>query len=190
MNIPIKTLSIVTGPNGSGKSTLLKILGGVWRSTKGRVSVLNQNPTSKNAKKLIGIVFHENTLYEEMTVRENLRFYAYFYDVDWELSDVVEILELRKVMEKKVQELSFGWRRRANIAKAAIHNPKVLLLDEPLAGLDEAGKDSVLSLIDYIFSSGGTVVAASPFPSKELIKHFAHLIFRLHNGRLEKVEGS
>lgn len=170
----------ITGPNGSGKSTLLKLIAGIWSPSRGKIKVLGKDPQSVSTRGVIGYVPHESLLYDELTVLENLRFYSSFYE-NTNLETVIDLLDLREVLHRKVSELSFGWRRRVDIARAAIHSPKLLIIDEPLTGLDERGKNSVLAVIKEHLKIG-TVLVASPTFSEEFTHEFKPLLVTINNG--------
>ena len=134
---------------------------------------------------------HENILYDELTVYENLQFVKAFYDGgNVFLDDVFSLLNIDNVMNKKVRELSFGWRRRVNIARALINKPKIFIIDEPLTGLDDAGKNAVIKIIHSIIRQGGTVVTAAPHIAKPLIKNVAHVIYKVDNNNIHKSGGA
>ena len=119
------------GPNGAGKSTLMKIMVGVWDATNGEVQV----------PKSIGYLPEQNPLYEDMYVREYLEFVAEVYGLKGvarreTVEGVIERTGLTVEANKKIGQLSKGYRQRVGIAAAIIHNPKVLILDEPTTGLD------------------------------------------------------
>jgi len=157
---------LVTGPNGCGKTTLLKIVAGLLRPTRGTVFVYGAIPATVEAKRLLGVVLDHPMLYRELTVEENLRLFASLYGVeDYEPTsdEVVEILGLRRWLGVKVGELSFGWRKRADIARAMIHRPKLLVVDEPLNGLDASAAETVSELLySHVSKNRGVVLAASP----------------------------
>ena len=183
LHIPLGRLIYIYGSNGSGKSTFLKMLGGLWRPTKGEIQILGFPSTSPNAKRIVGIVIHENILYDELTVSENLSFHLGFYssyNERW-IADIIDILDIHKVMNKKVKELSFGWKRRVNIIRALLHEPKIFIIDEPLTGLDDVGRLSVKKVIHHIVKHGGTVIVASPEVSKYLIEGVNHVLYKVSN---------
>ncbi len=187
--IPEGRTALIVGPNGSGKSTFLKIAAGLWRPTKGKIRVLSEDPTHPSVKEKIGVVLHENVLYDELTVGENIKFYSKFYRVDPVFAEsVIEVLELKKVWNRRVGELSFGWKRRANIARAVIHKPAILLIDEPLTGLDPLGREAVVEILRMLLSDSRTVVAAAPTLDRILIDSLDPIIFNINNGRLVRVE--
>jgi len=134
------------GPNGAGKSTLMKILTGFIKADSGTVVVdeinVLQNPTA--AQKTIGYLPEHNPLYSDMYVREYLQFQASVYQIS-ELIDVTVKEQIEKCItkvgltleaDKKINQLSKGYQQRVGLAAAILHNPKVLILDEPTTGLD------------------------------------------------------
>ncbi len=186
LDILSSCLTYIYGSNGSGKSTFLKMLGGLWKPTKGKIHILGYPPTSPVAKKLVGIVVHENILYDELTVLENIRFHLGFYpsyNKNW-VKEVLNLLDINKVINKKVKELSFGWKRRINIARALLHSPKILIIDEPLTGLDDAGRASVKRVIRYIINQGGTAIVASPEIDKELVEDVDYIFYEVSDKRI------
>ena len=156
---------LVLGPNGSGKTTLLRILVGLVRPSRGRVTVAGRPPQSVDAKKLIGVVLHHSLLYDELTVRENLEYYARLYGVKGyspEGDPVVEALDLKRYLDARAGELSFGWKKRANIARALLHGPRLLAIDEPFTGLDDEASQALAGILQDLVKRGVTVVATSP----------------------------
>ncbi|MCE4628605.1 MAG: ABC transporter ATP-binding protein [Desulfurococcales archaeon] len=154
----------IAGANGSGKTTLLRILSGLLHPSRGEVLVGGEPARSASARARVGVVLHNSFLYDELSVRENLEYYSVLYGVEYDpLSDpIVERLGLRKYLERPAGELSFGWRRRADIARALLHRPRVLLIDEPFTGLDESGATSLAGLLKDLSGGGVSVVATSP----------------------------
>jgi ABC-2 type transport system ATP-binding protein len=153
------------GPNGAGKSTLMKILTGFIKPTSGAVFVdeieVLQNPIE--AQKRIGYLPEHNPLYSEMYVREYLKFQASIFKVDKNQIEIcVEKVGLSSEAHKKINQLSKGYQQRVGLAAAILHNPKVLILDEPTTGLDpnqlveiralikELGKDKTVLFSTHI----------------------------------------
>ncbi|MDB0601289.1 gliding motility-associated ABC transporter ATP-binding subunit GldA [Tenacibaculum maritimum] len=127
------------GPNGAGKSTTMKILAGFIKPTEGSVLVneINVVKTPIEAQKNIGYLPEHNPLYLDLYVREYLQFQADVYKVHKnEIEKVLEKVGLKSQAHKKIQELSKGYRQRVGLAAAILHNPDVLILDEPTTGLD------------------------------------------------------
>jgi ABC-2 type transport system ATP-binding protein len=127
------------GPNGAGKSTMMKIINSHISSDLGSVSVGGLNVFKKpvESKKLIGYLPENNPLYTEMYVREYLEYVANIYKVDFsEIENAVNKTGLSKEANKKISQLSKGYKQRVGLAAAIIHNPDYLILDEPTTGLD------------------------------------------------------
>ncbi|MGB0896108.1 MAG: gliding motility-associated ABC transporter ATP-binding subunit GldA [Flavobacteriaceae bacterium] len=127
------------GPNGAGKSTLMKILTTYIPSTKGEALVNNFNVNSeqKNVQKCVGYLPEHNPLYLDMYVKEYLAFNANIYRIDkHRINDVIQLTGLSPEAHKKIHQLSKGYRQRVGLANALLHNPDVLILDEPTTGLD------------------------------------------------------
>ncbi len=155
----------VIGANGSGKTTLLRIAAGLLHPSRGEVLVSGHRAGSLEARRLVGVVLHHSLLYDELTVAENLDYYAGLYDVegyDPRRDPVVEALGLHRYLDARARELSFGWRRRADIARALLHRPPLLLIDEPFTGLDERGVEDLARLLRGLRRSGMAVLATSP----------------------------
>ena len=128
----------LVGHNGSGKSTTLNILAGILEQDRGTVSIDGKEINKKN----VGFLPENNPLDGEFYVREAIKLYAAFYekrknriDKNWQ-ETLIEKVGLEKVLNKKLRELSKGYRQRMGIVMALLHNPDVLLLDEPFNGLD------------------------------------------------------
>lgn len=129
------------GPNGAGKSTTMKMLAGVLMPTVGSILVNNidviNNPIA--AKRIIGFLPEENPLYKDMYIREVLSFEADLYKIKnkgQRINQVLELTALDTEQNKKVYQLSKGYKQRLGLARAIIHDPEVLILDEPTSGLD------------------------------------------------------
>ena len=127
------------GPNGAGKSTMMKVLTGFIKPDEGAIFVdginVLKNPIA--AQKVIGYLPEHNPLYAEMYVREYLQFQAAIYKVSKsQIEDCIEKVGLTLEANKKIHQLSKGYQQRVGIAAAILHNPKVLILDEPTTGLD------------------------------------------------------
>ena len=137
------------GPNGAGKSTLMKIMVGVWDATDGALQV----------PETIGFLPEQNPLYEDMYVREYLRFFVELrnqssvplhatpYTLHQQVEDLISRVGLQREANKKISQLSKGYRQRVGLAQAMIANPELLILDEPTTGLDPNQLEDIRALI-------------------------------------------
>jgi heme ABC exporter ATP-binding subunit CcmA len=153
----------LVGPNGSGKTTLLRILATLMRPTRGRAAIngVELPDGAMEARASIGYVAHQTLLYDDLTVRENLRFYARLYALEHtetRIGEVAARLGIVKQLDDVTRALSRGYQQRAALARALLHRPTVYLYDEPYTGLDQASA----SLLDTLFAEaqekGATVL--------------------------------
>jgi heme exporter protein A len=146
---PGQTLAIF-GPNGAGKTTLLKVLAGLVRPQRGRAHV-------EGGRRAIGWIGHQAQLYNQLTVNENLRFWASLYDVH-PPGELLARLGLEEHADRPVRALSRGLLQRVAIARALVHNPAVLLLDEPFTGLDRTAAEALGRLLAQHAAAGRATV--------------------------------
>jgi heme exporter protein A len=185
---PGQTL-VVLGPNGAGKTTLLRVLATLLRPHTGAVRVLGHRlPDEASAVRgRVGLLGHEPLLYRELTASENLRFYARLHGVGMErVRELLEAVGMATRADEPVRTLSRGMVQRVATARALLHDPELLLLDEPRANLDPAGAELVEPLIGVGADSaraGGprTRVVCSHNPEADL--DGADLVLGLRNGR-------
>ncbi len=142
---PGQTLAVF-GPNGAGKTTLLKVLAGLIQPQRGRAEVAG-------GRRAIGWIGHQPQLYAALTVRENLRFWASLYDVRLR-TDLLARLGLEQHADRPVRALSRGLVQRVAIARALVHDPTVLLLDEPFTGLDRVAAEALSRLLAQHAAAG------------------------------------
>ena len=138
------------GVNGAGKSTLIRILAGYYDDWDGQISMngLNYKKNLKEIKKITGYLPENNPLYKEMYVEEYLKFIICLYRIKVEnYNEIIEKTGLSDVLKKKISTLSKGFKQRIGIASSIIHNPLLLLLDEPISGLDPLQLNEIRGLI-------------------------------------------
>ncbi len=167
VNISVKKGELVgfLGPNGAGKSTLMKIINGYLPANSGDVFVNGQKVTSKNleVRRNIGYLPENNPLYTDLYIKEFLEITAGFYQLSNKKKRVNEMIDLTGLgaeQHKKIRALSKGYRQRVGLAQALIHNPSVLILDEPTTGLDPNQLEEIRGLIREI-SKEKTVILSS-----------------------------
>ena len=151
----------VLGPNGAGKSTLLGVLSTLVRPTSGRVLVAGVDSATDavGARRAIGMVSHSTWTYDKLSVHENLRFFARMYGLSHErVRAAAEELGLAGVETRPAGELSRGMRQRLSLARALLHEPSVLLLDEPYTGLDAASSDVLAERLSALRHAGVAIV--------------------------------
>jgi heme exporter protein A len=157
-------LVLLTGPNGAGKTTLLRVLATVLRPNGGSVSVLGSElpRAAGEARRRLGYLGHEALAYPALSARENLELYAALHGVAaGEVERALAAVGLAGRAGGRAGELSRGMRQRLSLARASLHRPQLLLLDEPTAGLDEDGQGL---LRDVLAARTATVVAATHEP--------------------------
>jgi heme exporter protein A len=172
---------VVFGPNGAGKTTLLRVLATLLRPHAGRVRVLNRMLPDEAwaVRGRIGLLGHEPLLYRELTARENLRFHASLHGVAADrIEQLLEHVGMLGRAEEPLRTLSRGMVQRVAVARAVLHSPELLLLDEPRANLDPAASALVDALIGP--SSGCTRVICSHDPGTGLTE--ADLVLGLRAG--------
>ena len=155
INITLKKNEIVflVGPNGAGKSTLMKLLTGYISPTEGKVLISGKNVNhEREVLSYLGYVPENAPLYLEMTVYEYIKYVAGLWQLEEKVFEknllfILENLELRDVLNQKIETLSKGFRRRVGIAGALIHEPQILILDEPTEGLDPNQKHQIHQFI-------------------------------------------
>lgn len=143
------------GPNGAGKSTMMKIITTYLPATEGKVSVcdIDVNDDALGVRNLIGYLPEHNPLYLDMYVRESIGFVAQIHEIKPTkklIDDIIEKVGLQVEQNKKIGELSKGYRQRVGLAQALIHDPKVLILDEPTTGLDPNQLAEIRNLIKTV----------------------------------------
>ena len=180
---------VVFGPNGAGKTTLLRVLATLLRPHAGSVWVLGSAVPEESwaVRGRIGLLGHEPLLYRELSARENLRFHARLHGVaDERVEELLAAVAMTGRAAEPLRSLSRGMVQRVAVARAVLHDPELLLLDEPHANLDPAAVELVEPLIGA--SSGHTRVLCSHDPSGGLAE--ADLVLGLRDGRVAMTGGA
>jgi heme exporter protein A len=163
-SVPAGSCVALFGSNGAGKTTLLRVLAGLLRPTSGRIALLGVPlPGSPELRRKIGVVAHDSFLYPDLSGVENLRYYARLYGVT-EANRPAELLArfgLETAAERPVRTYSRGMTQRLSLARAILHQPDLLLLDEPFAGLDPAVSGLVERTLRSLHADGATIIFSS-----------------------------
>lgn len=169
---------LLVGPNGAGKTTLLRVLAGLLHPSAGRVERAGA----------IGMVAHDAMLYPALTARENLRFFARLHDVDAgaRVDALLEQVGLASRRDDRVGTFSRGMLQRVAIARALLHEPGLLLFDEPLSGLDASASRTLVALLETFRARGTAMIIVSH--EMERLGRVATHMARLGAGRLGPVE--
>jgi len=163
LSVPWGQTLVLFGANGAGKTTLLRILATHVRADHGSVAVAGHNVRTRpeEARRRIGVVGHRSLLYDDLTCRENLIYYGKLFGLKDHKPRVDQVLEMVKLGDRadhRVRTLSNGMQKRAAIARAILHQPDVLLLDEPEAGLDRESVSILGTILADFAESGRSVV--------------------------------
>ena len=151
LQVPWGQVLTILGPNGSGKTTLIKILATLTKPDAGSVKIagLDMKRDGQWIRQVIGVVTHDPLLYDDLTGRENLRFATRLFDVkdpDGRIESVSRQLGITTRLDQRFGTLSHGWKKRISLARALLHDPPILLMDEPESGLDQ----QALTGLEYI----------------------------------------
>ncbi|OIJ20402.1 heme ABC exporter, ATP-binding protein CcmA [Anaerobacillus alkalidiazotrophicus] len=153
----------ILGPNGAGKSTVLKILGGLVKASSGEVKIagLDLKKGSYDSKRKIGFLAHNSFLYDHLSPLENLKFFGKLYgvqDVENRAKQLIDEVGLSFFMHDPVRSFSRGMIQRIAIARAIIHDPEILLFDEPHTGLDQQAIQLLNKVILRMKQEGATII--------------------------------
>src|SRR5450759_5496919 len=152
------------GRNGAGKTTMLRILAGLSRAARGRVSVFGDDPLNERARSRIGVLGHGIAVYDELSAFENLQLFARLYALPDPARIAMEWLErtdLARVKDARVREFSRGMRQRLAVARVFLHSPSLLVLDEPFTALDDRAIALLQGLLRAALAEGRTIVMST-----------------------------
>ena len=156
----------IVGPNGAGKTTLIKIMATLVNATGGTVEIggFDVKKSPEKVRGIIGVISHNTYLYNELTAGENLKFFGKMYaipEIDRRVDEVLGDTGLADRKHDRVGTFSRGMKQRLSIARAILHKPSVLLLDEPYTGLDQQASASLESVLNSLTGSGITTIMIS-----------------------------
>lgn len=177
------------GPNGAGKTTTIKMIAGLLRPTSGRVIVDGKDILTDpiEAKRVMGFIPDRPFIYEKLTGKEFLSFIAGLYGIDrtgceHKISELLELFELTDWGDELVESYSHGMKQRLVMSAALIHNPRVIIVDEPMVGLDPKGARLVREIFRTISSQGTTIFMSTH--TMEVAEEMCHRIAIIQEGRV------
>lgn len=180
---PGKIMGFV-GPNGAGKTTTIRMLCGVLIPSEGQATVLGFDVLTQpeEIKQRIGYMSQKFSLYEDLTVNENLRFYAGVYSLHGEelrsqIDRVIERIGLKERTAQLVASLSGGWKQRVALACSLLHNPQLLVLDEPTAGVDPVSRRIFWDIIRQLAQEGMTILVSTHYMDEAATCDYLGFVF-------------
>ncbi|MEC4747826.1 ABC transporter ATP-binding protein [Methylomicrobium sp. Wu6] len=181
--------TMLLGPNGAGKSTLFSLITRLYDTPSGRIELCGFDIKKETCKALavLGIVFQQTTLDLDLSVQQNLRYHAALHGISGKVADarILEELERLGMAERrfeKVRQLNGGHRRRVEIARALLHKPSLLLLDEPTVGLDVPSRTSIVDYVHSLARTGNIAVLWASHLIDEIYPEDRLIV--LHKGRI------
>jgi daunorubicin resistance ABC transporter ATP-binding subunit len=170
LSVPPGEIFGLLGPNGSGKTTIVNILSGLSRPTAGRALVFGADVSRepRAVRSLLGTVPQETALYEELTARSNLEFHADLYNVparqrDARIAALLDLVQLAERRDSRVSTFSGGMKRRLALARALLHEPQLLFLDEPTLGVDVQSRRALWDYVLGLKQQGKTVLLTTNY---------------------------
>ena len=165
------------GVNGAGKSTTISIICGILEQDSGSILVdgVDISKSKDVIKRKIGVVFQKSVLDKQLTVYDNLKIRASLYEIyddefNNKLNELIELLDLEEIINRPIEKLSGGQKRRVDIARALIHDPKILILDEPTTGLDPQTRRAVWNVINKLRVEKGITVFLTTHYMEEAVE--------------------
>lgn len=186
LSVPKGSIYGFLGPNGAGKTTTLRLLLGLLRNQQGKIELFGQNFQEHRIEILrkLGSLIEQPSLYGHLTAQENLEVYRVIYQCDRSrIKEVLKIVGLEQTGKKKAKQFSLGMKQRLSIAIALLHQPELLVLDEPTNGLDPNGIIEIRELIKKLNKESGTTILVSSHILSEVEKMATHVGI-IHKGKL------
>ncbi len=178
------------GENGAGKTTLLRMISTILEPTEGTISIDGEQIQDQMfyVKKRIGVLFGSETgLYERLTARENLQYFAHLYQIQKEkakerIEQLASRFDMTNYLDRKLSGFSKGMRQKVAIARTLIHDPDVILLDEPTTGLDITSANMFRELIHQLRQEGKTIIFSSHIMDE--VQQLCESVIMIHQGKL------
>ncbi len=191
VNIHVKKGEIYgfLGPNGAGKTTVMKMITNIWKPTEGSIELFGEilTPTSYEVLKRMGSIIEFPTFYDHLSGKENLRLHCEYmgYYSPNSVEDALSMLELTEAGDKPIKNYSLGMKQRLGIARAILHKPELLVLDEPTNGLDPVGMKQLRELFKMLCIEYGITIILSSHILYE-VESIADTIGIINNGKMMK----
>ena len=189
-------LTALFGPSGSGKTAVLNLIAGVQRPDRGRIVVAGHVLTDTEAhifvpphRRRVGFVFQDAQLFPHLTVEQNIKFGQWFTRTERHgspLDVIVDVLGIASLLKRRPATLSGGEKHRVALARALLSSPRILLMDEPLSGLDDARRDEIMSLIERIRDEFAVPIVYVTHSVDE-VRRLASRVVRIVAGRVTAV---
>jgi heme exporter protein A len=166
LKVPVGESLVILGPNGAGKTTLIKVLATIMKPTSGGLRIGGRDPRKEpeETRRHLGVVAHDVFFYHNLTARENLEFYGRLYnlpDAAGRIPEVVEMVGMTARLHDRVGIFSRGMQQRLSIARALLHRPDIMLLDEPDTGLDQQALATLWAVMKGNGAERRTVIATT-----------------------------
>lgn len=179
------------GPNGAGKTTTIRTILGLFKPNSGKVDIIGKSVENVEVRMKFGFVLEADGLYDNLTAYENLEYYCEIYDVTKEkrkekIEDVLKTVGLSDRSKDKVAIYSKGMRQKLALARAMVHDPEILILDEPTAGIDPTGQIEVRQIILDLSKKGKTIFFSSH--NLDEVQRICNRIALIHHGEI-KLQG-
>lgn len=192
MNLAVNKGEIfgIVGPNGAGKSTLIKMLMGFIRPSRGSIELLGRSPLDPENKKKIGYLPENPYYYDHLTAEELMRFSARTSgmvrkEMNRRIDHLLEVLSIDHARKRKLRSYSKGMTQRAGICFALIHDPELIIFDEPMSGLDPIGRKDVVDLVLDLKAHGKTILFCSHILND--VERLCDRMAIMNQGRLLKI---
>lgn len=178
------------GPNGAGKSTTISMISSLLKPTSGDVRLNGKSVVKhpQDIREVLGVVPQEIALYEELTAYENLKFFGKIYNLkgaqlELKIQELLEMIGLRDRQKELIRTYSGGMKRRVNIAAALLHDPQIVIMDEPTVGIDPQSRNHILDTVRYLNREKGTTVLYTSHYMEE-VEQLCSRMYIMDHGRV------